>query len=75
MTKTTGANTISREQVERKIVVMCNVAGRDVASVVREIAQRVDPLITAKPGYTVAYGGQFEVPKRRGVSSACWGWR
>ena len=25
--KTTGPNTISREQVERKIVVMCNVAG------------------------------------------------
>ena len=36
ITKTTGPNTISREQVERKIVVMCNVAGRDVTSVVRD---------------------------------------
>jgi CzcA family heavy metal efflux pump len=66
VTKTTGPNTISREQVERKIVVMCNVAGRDVASVVREIAQRVDPLIAAKPGYTVAYGGQFESAEEAG---------
>ena len=66
VTKTTGPNTISREQVERKIVVMCNVAGRDVASVVRDIAQQVDPLITAKPGYTVAYGGQFESAEEAG---------
>ena len=66
VTKTTGPNTISREQVERKIVVMCNVAGRDVASVVQEIAQRVDPLIAAKPGYTVAYGGQFESAEEAG---------
>jgi Cu/Ag efflux pump CusA len=66
VTKTTGPNTISREQVERKIVVMCNVAGRDVASVVREIAQQVDPLIAAKPGYAVTYGGQFESAEEAG---------
>jgi Cu/Ag efflux pump CusA len=60
ITKTTGPNTISREQVERKIVVMCNVAGRDVASVVQDIATRVDPMLAAQPGYRVAYGGQFE---------------
>jgi Cu/Ag efflux pump CusA len=60
ITKTTGPNTISREQVERKIVVMCNVAGRDVTSVVRDIATRVNPLLAAQPGYRVAYGGQFE---------------
>jgi CzcA family heavy metal efflux pump len=60
ITKTTGPNTISREQVERKIVVMCNVAGRDVASVVRDIAAQVDPMLAAQSGYSVAYGGQFE---------------
>ena len=60
ITKTTGPNTISREQVERKIVVMCNVAGRDVTSVVQDIATRVNPLLAAQPGYRVAYGGQFE---------------
>jgi Cu/Ag efflux pump CusA len=64
--KTTGPNTISREQVERNIVVMSNVAGRDVASVVQDIRQRVDPIIAERPGYTVAYGGQFESAEEAG---------
>src|SRR5688572_32054127 len=34
----------SRENVERKIVVMSNVAGRDVASVVEECRRRIDPI-------------------------------
>ncbi len=58
--KETGPNYISREQVERKIVVMCNVAGRDVTSVVNECKQVVDPLVGEVAGYRVEYGGQFE---------------
>ncbi len=58
--KDTGPNTISREQVERKIVVSANVAERDVTSVVRDIQKLVKPLIGAQPGYRVDYGGQFE---------------
>jgi CzcA family heavy metal efflux pump len=56
----TGPNYISREQVERKIVVMCNVAGRDVTSVVNECKTVVDPLVGEVAGYRVEYGGQFE---------------
>ena len=37
----TGANTISRENVQRKIVVQANVAGRDLRSVIEEIRVRV----------------------------------
>lgn len=58
--KETGPNTISREQVERKIVVSCNVAGRDVTSVVQEVRRLVDPILSTAPGYRVEYGGQFE---------------
>jgi CzcA family heavy metal efflux pump len=58
--KDTGPNTISREQVERKIVVSANVAGRDVTSVVRDIQKLVKPLVAAQAGYRVDYGGQFE---------------
>jgi CzcA family heavy metal efflux pump len=58
--KDTGPNTVSREQVERKIVVQCNVAGRDVTSVVQDCRKLVDPLVVAVPGYRVEYGGQFE---------------
>ncbi len=56
----TGPNTINREQVERKMVVMCNVAGRDVTSVVNDVRKRVDPIVSAAQGYRVEYGGQFE---------------
>ncbi|MBI4230807.1 MAG: efflux RND transporter permease subunit [Planctomycetes bacterium] len=55
-----GPNTISREQVERKIVVMCNVADRDVASVVADCRERIAPILTEATGYRVEYGGQFE---------------
>ena len=58
--KESGPNYISREQVERKIVVMCNVAGRDVTSVVNDCRGVVDPLVAELPGYRVEYGGQFE---------------
>lgn len=53
-----GPNAISREGVERKIVVSANAAGRDVASVVADLRRRVDPLLPQ--GYRVEYGGQFE---------------
>ena len=58
--KEAGPNYISREQVERKIVVMCNVAGSDVTSVVNECRKVVDPLVGEVAGYRVEYGGQFE---------------
>jgi Cu/Ag efflux pump CusA len=54
----TGPNSISREQVERKIVVQCNVAGRDVGSVVADIRKAVDPIV--RTPYRVEYGGQFQ---------------
>jgi len=56
----TGPNQILREQVERKIVVQCNVAGRDVTGVVRDIQALVNPILAAAPGYRVEYAGQFE---------------
>ena len=39
---------------------MCNVAGRDVTSVVNDCKKVVDPLVAEMPGYRVEYGGQFE---------------
>ena len=38
-----GPNTINRENVRRRIVVQCNTAGRDLASVVADIQQRLAP--------------------------------
>jgi Cu/Ag efflux pump CusA len=53
-------NFISREGVQRKIVVQCNVADRDLLSTVREIEAAVAANVKLPQGYRVEYGGQFE---------------
>ncbi len=55
-----GPNTISRENVKRKIVISANVADRDLRSVVNDIRSRVDAAVSLPEGYHVEYGGQFE---------------
>jgi Cu/Ag efflux pump CusA len=55
-----GPNTISRQNVQRKIVVSANVAGRDVGSAVEELRDRVATDVALPSGYHVEYGGQFE---------------
>ena len=57
---TTGPNTINRENVQRKIVVSCNVSGRDLRSTVNDIEERVAEAVVLPEGYHVEYGGQFE---------------
>ena len=56
----TGPNTISRENVKRKIVISANVADRDLRSVVNDIQERIDTQVHLPEGYHVEYGGQFE---------------
>lgn len=55
-----GPNTISRENVQRKIVVSANVAGRDLKGVVNDIQKEVGEKISLPEGYHIEYGGQFE---------------
>ncbi|WP_287816736.1 efflux RND transporter permease subunit [Idiomarina sp.] len=58
--KTRGANTITRENVQRNLVVMANVSGRDLISVVDDIEQRIAQSIDLPTGYYIEFGGQFE---------------
>ncbi|MGN0282765.1 MAG: efflux RND transporter permease subunit [Prevotella sp.] len=60
VTSTAGPNTVNRENAQRKIVVSCNVAGRDLLGVVNDIQRVVDNDIDLPEGYHVEYGGQFE---------------
>lgn len=60
ITSSVGPNTISRENVKRKIVISANVADRDLRSVVNDIREQVDKQITLPEGYHIEYGGQFE---------------
>ena len=55
-----GPNTISRENVKRKIVISANTSGRDVRSVVNDIQHRIDEEIKLPEDYHIEYGGQFE---------------
>ncbi|MDR2917254.1 MAG: CusA/CzcA family heavy metal efflux RND transporter [Tannerella sp.] len=55
-----GPNSISRENVQRKIVVSANVSGRDLKGVVDDIKKKIDSDISLPEGYRIEYGGQFE---------------
>jgi CzcA family heavy metal efflux pump len=55
-----GPNTISRENVQRKIVVSANTSGRDLGTVIADIRVAIDRDVKLPPGYYVVYGGQFE---------------
>ncbi len=57
-------NVVDRENVQRKIVVSCNVAGRDLRSVVKAIQESVEQNVEFPDGYRVEYGGQFESEAR-----------
>ncbi|MBP6636174.1 MAG: efflux RND transporter permease subunit [Sulfuritalea sp.] len=55
-----GPYFINRENVQRKIVVMANVAGRDLKSVVEEMQAKIAGQIKLPTGYHIEFGGQFE---------------
>lgn len=55
-----GPSSISRENVQRKIVISANVAERDLRSVVEDIQKNIDKKINLPEGYRIEYGGQFE---------------
>ncbi|MCK5740717.1 MAG: efflux RND transporter permease subunit, partial [Chlorobi bacterium] len=59
-----GPNKISRENVQRKIVISSNTAGRDVRSVVNDIQDIIDAQVKLPEGWRIEYGGQFESEAR-----------
>ena len=60
LVRDTGPNTISREGVQRKMVVQANVAGRNLSDVVDELRGRIAVEVPLPQGYHVTFGGQFE---------------
>jgi Cu/Ag efflux pump CusA len=55
-----GPNMILRENVQRRIVISANVAGRDLGGVVDDMRAAVAQQVPMPAGYRVEYGGQFE---------------
>ena len=60
ITSAMGPNSISRENVKRKIVISANTTDRDLRSAVNEISERIDKEIQLPEGYYIEFGGQFE---------------
>lgn len=55
-----GPNTISRENVARKIVISANVSDGDLQGAVNRIRKTINDNVPLPEGYHVEYGGQFE---------------
>ncbi len=59
-----GPAEIGRDDGQRRIVVLCNVNGRDIGSFVQEAQQKIDAAVKLPPGYFMTWGGQFENQQR-----------
>ena len=52
--------TITREDTQRRVAILINVRGRDTEGFVREADAALRRSLPMPPGYTYAFGGQFE---------------
>jgi len=59
-----GPNTINRENVQRRIIIQSNVAGRDLGSVINDVRAAISQKVALPQGYFVQYGGQFEAQEK-----------
>jgi cobalt-zinc-cadmium resistance protein CzcA len=55
-----GPAEISRDKIRRRLLIQCNVRGRDLAGFVAEARTTVDARVKLPPGYVLEWGGQFE---------------
>ena len=55
-----GPGSISRENVQRKVVVSANIISGDVAGTVERVAEYLEKELSLDEGYRLEYGGQFE---------------
>ncbi|MGB9005435.1 MAG: efflux RND transporter permease subunit, partial [Candidatus Aminicenantales bacterium] len=59
-----GPQTIFRENMMRRKIILCNVVKRDIGSFVNEARQKIDRQVNLPAGYFVTFGGQFESQQR-----------
>ena len=55
-----GPGSISRENVQRKVVVSANITGGDIAGTVERVEKYLEKELPLDEGYRLEYGGQFE---------------
>jgi cobalt-zinc-cadmium resistance protein CzcA len=59
-----GPQTIFRENLLRRKIILCNVVDRDINGFVNEAQQRIAEEVSLPAGYFVTFGGQFESQQR-----------
>jgi heavy metal efflux system protein len=62
--RSAGPQTIFRENLMRRKIILCNVVGRDIGGFVEEARQKIDESVVLPPGYHVNFGGQYESQQR-----------
>jgi cobalt-zinc-cadmium resistance protein CzcA len=55
-----GPAEISRDDIRRRLLIQCNVRGRDLGGFVAEAKRVVEEQVRLPPGYVLTWGGQFE---------------
>lgn len=61
-----GANSILRENNQRRIAVYANIRGRDLGSAVMQTQDLIASQIKLPPGYRLSYAGEFERAREAG---------
>ena len=61
---TSGPEVVSREHSQRRIVVQCNVRGRDLGGFVADAERAIAAGVSFPTGYFIRFGGQFEHQER-----------
>jgi len=64
ITKSEGPQTIFRENLMRRKIILCNVVKRDIGTFVKEAQQKIEEEVSLPPGYFFTFGGQFESQQR-----------
>jgi cobalt-zinc-cadmium resistance protein CzcA len=62
--RSVGPQTIFRENLMRRKIILCNLVDRDIVSFVKEAQQKIEDEIDLPPGYFTTFGGQFESQQR-----------
>ena len=64
ISKSEGPQTIFRENLMRRKIILCNVTKRDIGSFVKEAREKIEKEVSLPPGYFFTFGGQFESQQR-----------
>jgi cobalt-zinc-cadmium resistance protein CzcA len=62
--KDVGPQTILRENLLRRKIILCNVSGKDIGGFVNEARQAIDKQVDLPLGYFVTFGGEYESQQR-----------